>query len=53
MLMIDIDLDGDVKMSLNKDFMVDFGECKGGPARPHQMRYAGGDCTSDIFVVKE
>eukprot|EP01083_Nonionella_stella_P090464 252713_1 len=52
MMMIDVDLDNDGKMTLNKDFLVDFGKCKGGPARPHEMRYPGGDCTSDIFLVQ-
>ena len=52
-LMIDVDLEKDGKMSLNTDFLVDFGKCKGGPARPHEMRYLGGDCTSDIFVVQD
>eukprot|EP01084_Bolivina_argentea_P066248 120760_1 len=51
-VLIDIDLDGDTKMKLNKNFIVDFGTCKGGPARPHEMRYPGGDCTSDIFLVQ-
>merc|ERR1712062_625309 len=35
-LMIDVDLEKDGKMSLNTDFLVDFGKCKGGPARPHE-----------------
>ena len=37
MLMTDSDLDVDGELSLNTDFMIDFGECKGGPARPHEM----------------
>jgi len=52
MMRIDIDLEHGGKMKLNTDFLVDFGECKGGPARPHEMRYQGGDCTSDIFLVQ-
>jgi len=52
MFRVDIDLDHGGKMKLNTDFLVDFGECQGGPARPHEMRYPGGDCTSDIFLVQ-
>ncbi|NBC16022.1 MAG: selenium-binding protein [Bacteroidetes bacterium] len=37
-------------MALNEDFLVDFGEEPAGPARAHEMRYPGGDCTSDIWV---
>jgi selenium-binding protein 1 len=37
-------------MSINEDFYVDFGQEPNGPARAHEMRYPGGDCTSDIFV---
>ena len=52
MIMIDVDLDNNAKMTLNRDFLVDFGQCEGGPARPHEMRYPGGDCTSDIFMAR-
>jgi selenium-binding protein 1 len=37
-------------MKLNTDFFVDFGQEPLGPARAHEMRYPGGDCTSDIFT---
>lgn len=37
-------------MTLNEDFFVDFGKEPGGPARAHEMRYPGGDCTSDIWT---
>jgi selenium-binding protein 1 len=37
-------------MTLNENFLVDFGAEPDGPARAHEMRYPGGDCTSDIFV---
>lgn len=37
-------------MELNRDFMVDFGTEPGGPARAHEIRFPGGDCTSDIWV---
>jgi selenium-binding protein 1 len=37
-------------LKINPDFLVDFGKEPAGPARAHEMRYPGGDCTSDIFV---
>src|SRR5216683_3302972 len=37
-------------LSLNEQFYVDFGKEPAGPARAHEMRYPGGDCTSEIWV---
>ena len=37
-------------MKVNEEFYVDFGAEPTGPARAHEIRYPGGDCTSDIFV---
>jgi selenium-binding protein 1 len=37
-------------LKINPDFFVDFGREPAGPARAHEMRYPGGDCTSDIWV---
>ncbi|EFJ11187.1 hypothetical protein SELMODRAFT_271931 [Selaginella moellendorffii] len=37
-------------LALNHDFFVDFGDEPNGPALAHEMRYPGGDCTSDIWV---
>jgi selenium-binding protein 1 len=50
LLQIDVDT---VKggLTLNTDFLVDFG--KGdpdGPSLAHEIRYPGGDCTSDIWL---
>jgi len=36
-------------LTLNDKFLVDFGKEPDGPARAHEMRYPGGDCTSDVF----
>ncbi|GIW90267.1 MAG: selenium-binding protein [Pirellulaceae bacterium] len=36
-------------MKLREDFLVDFGNEPHGPARAHEIRYPGGDVTSDIF----
>jgi selenium-binding protein 1 len=37
-------------MTLNESFFVDFLTEPHGPARAHEMRYPGGDCTSDIWI---
>lgn len=37
-------------MQLNQDFMIDFGAEPGGAARAHEIRFPGGDSTSDIWV---
>ena len=49
MLQVDCDTDRG-GLAINDDFYVDFGEEPAGPARAHEMRYPGGDCTSDIWV---
>ncbi len=49
--MVRVDVDtatGGLKLA--EDFFVDFGAEPGGPARAHEMRYPGGDVTSDIWV---
>ncbi|RID49930.1 hypothetical protein BRARA_H00692 [Brassica rapa] len=48
---IQIDVDTEKGgLSINPDFFVDFGEEPDGPALAHEMRYPGGDCTSDIWI---
>lgn len=37
-------------LKLNEEFFVDFGREPHGPARAHEIRFPGGDCTSDIWV---
>ena len=49
LLQIDCDTENGGLM-LNEDFMVDFGAEPGGAARAHEIRFPGGDCTSDIWV---
>ena len=49
LLMIDCDPEKG-GMKLNEAFFVDFGKEPDGPARAHEIRYPGGDCTSDIFT---
>ncbi|XP_060614066.2 methanethiol oxidase-like [Anolis sagrei] len=49
MLQIDVDTkNGGLKA--NKKFLVDFGKEPEGPALAHEIRYPGGDTTSDIWV---
>ena len=49
MVMIDCDPENG-GMTINPDFMVNFGKEPNGPSRCHEMRYPGGDCTSDIWL---
>jgi len=50
MFIIDCDTENG-GMQLNNDFCVDFGEEPDGPSLAHEVRYPGGDCTSDIYVA--
>jgi selenium-binding protein 1 len=36
-------------LSVDERMFVDFGREPNGPVRAHEIRYPGGDCTSDIF----
>jgi selenium-binding protein 1 len=49
MLQIDCDTESG-GMQLNEDFMVDFGSEPGGAVRAHEIRFPGGDSTSDIWM---
>jgi len=49
MYQIDCDTDNG-GMTINSKFLVDFGKEPNGPARCHEMRYPGGDVTSDIWM---
>eukprot|EP00871_Galdieria_phlegrea_P003235 jgi/Galph1/3912/GphlegSOOS_G2546.1 len=40
---------GEDGMKLDKNFFIDFGKEPWGAARAHEVRYPGGDCTSDIW----
>jgi selenium-binding protein 1 len=49
LLQIDVDTEkGGLK--LNENFYVDFGSEPDGPALAHEIRYPGGDCSSDIWL---
>jgi len=47
MLDVDIEKGG---MTLNEDFGIDFHDEPEGPAFAHEVRYPGGDCSSDIWI---
>lgn len=49
MLQVDVNTEkGGLK--LNEKFSIDFGAEPDGPVLAHEMRYPGGDCTSDIWL---
>jgi selenium-binding protein 1 len=50
LLLIDCDTSSKGGLSLNEEFFVDFGKEPDGPALAHEVRYPGGDCTSDIWT---
>jgi selenium-binding protein 1 len=49
MVMVNCNTEGG-GMEIDKGFFVDFGKEPNGPARCHETRYPGGDCTSDIWL---
>lgn len=49
LMQIDCDTDGG-GLKVNERFFVSFGKEPHGPSRAHEMRFPGGDCTSDIWV---
>ncbi|XP_057244509.1 methanethiol oxidase, partial [Malurus melanocephalus] len=49
MLQLDVDTERG-GLSVNPEFLVDFGKEPLGPCLAHEMRYPGGDCTSDIWL---
>lgn len=49
MLQIDCDTENG-GLKINENFYIDFGREPNGAARAHEMRYPGGDCTSDIWI---
>lgn len=49
MLQLDVDTEQG-GLRVNGSFLVDFGKEPEGPCLAHEIRYPGGDCTSDIWV---
>lgn len=51
-----VQLDVDIHkggLKINENFLIDFGKEPYGPTLPHEMRYPGGDCTSDIWLAND
>lgn len=49
MLQIDVDTEKG-GLTINPNFFVDFGMEPDDPSLAHEMRYPGGDCTSNIWI---
>ena len=47
--LLKVDCDPDGGMEVDRDFFVDFHDRPNGPARAHEVRLQGGDCTTEIF----
>jgi selenium-binding protein 1 len=47
--MLRVNCHPDGGMEVDPDFFVDFSDRRGGPARAHETRLQGGDCTTEIF----
>jgi methanethiol oxidase len=47
--LLKVDIGEDGSMEIDPDFFVDFHDRPGGPARAHEVRLQGGDCTTEIF----
>jgi methanethiol oxidase len=47
--LLKVDCDPDGGMTVDPDFFLDFHDRPGGPARAHEVRLSGGDCTSEVF----
>ena len=47
--LLKVDIGEDGSMEVDRDFFVDFHDRPGGPARAHEVRLQGGDCTTEIF----
>src|SRR6266849_10320941 len=45
-----VNCDPDGGMEVDRDFFVDLDDRAGGPARAHEVRLQGGDCTTEIFA---
>ena len=48
--LLKVDCDPAGGMTVDPGFFVDFHDRPGGPARAHEVRLSGGDCTSEVFT---
>jgi selenium-binding protein 1 len=49
MLIVDCNVENG-GMKIRENFIIDFSKEPNGPARAHETRYPGGDCSSDIWI---
>ncbi|MEW5298769.1 MAG: hypothetical protein WDW36_001852 [Sanguina aurantia] len=49
LLQVDVNTEAGT-LAINHDFFVDFGAEPDGPVLAHEVRYPGGDCSSDIWL---
>lgn len=49
-IQVDVDTEKGGDLSFNQDFYVGFDDEPSGPALAHEIRYPGGDCSSDIWI---
>ncbi len=47
--LLKVDIGEDGSMEVDRNFFIDFHDRPGGPARAHEVRLQGGDCTTEIF----
>ena len=47
--LLKVDIGEDGAMEVDSNFFVDFDDRPDGPARAHEVRLPGGDCTTEIF----
>ena len=47
--LLKVDIGEDGSMAIDRDFFVHLHDRPGGPARAHEVRLQGGDCTTEIF----
>jgi methanethiol oxidase len=47
--LLKVDIGEDGQMEVDRDFFLDLHEREDGPARAHEVRLQGGDCTTEIF----
>ncbi|HXV57928.1 MAG TPA: selenium-binding protein SBP56-related protein, partial [Gaiellaceae bacterium] len=47
--LLKVDIGEDGSMEVDWSFFLDFHDRPGGPARAHEVRLPGGDCTTEIF----
>ena len=48
--LLKVDCDPAGGMTVDPGFFIDFHDRPGGPARAHEVRLSGGDCTSEVFT---